>query len=108
MSSYKGSYAGIGKLMRSNAMKAEMVARAERVMARAVEIAPVYEGPDDRHRGRYKSRFSVTSTNRGGYKGNRAAGIVRNTDPAAFEIEVGTSRQLGHHTLRNALGAAGD
>jgi hypothetical protein len=108
MAIYEGSYAGLGEMIRSGFMEAEMRARAERVAALARAIAPVYKGPDDPHRGRYKESFVVSSTSRGGWRKNRAAGIVTSTDPDALEIEFGTSKELGHHTLRKALAAATD
>lgn len=108
MSRYEGSYTGIGILMRSDMMRAEMVARGERVLARAIETAPVYRGPDDRHRGRYKASLGLTSTSRGGWRSNRAAAIIRASAPESLIVEFGDSRQRGHHTLRNALTAAGD
>lgn len=93
-------------MLRSDMMKAAMMTRGERVLARAIATAPVYKGPDDKHRGRYKERFELSGTNRGGSRGKRAAAVIKNTDPAAFEIEFGTSEEPGHYTLRNALSAA--
>lgn len=111
------SYQGIGdNVLRADFMVAEMGRRAQRVMDRAVETAPVYEGDEeDPHRGRYKESFSVSTTTHGGYRGNRAAGIVTNDAPEAIFVEKGLrpSRfhpegQRAHHTLLNALQAAGD
>lgn len=93
-------------MLRSDMMVSAMAARGERVLARAIGTAPVYKGPDDKHRGRYKARFSMSTTSHGGSRGNRAAAVIRNSDPAAFEIEFGTSEEAGHYTLRNALSAA--
>ena len=107
MAIYTGSYSGLGEMIRSGFMEAEMRGRADRVAALARAIAPVYEGPDDPHRGRYKGSFVVSSTSRGGWRKNRASGIVTCTDPAALEIEFGTSEHHGHHVLRRALAAAG-
>ena len=103
---FTASYAGIGaSLLRADFMVAEMERRAEAVKALAEAIAPVYKGPDDPHRGRYKASFSVSSTDHGGSKGNRAAGIVTNSAPEALVVEFGDSKQRGHYTLRTALAA---
>jgi hypothetical protein len=116
-STYKGSYTGIGEMLRSDFLEAEMGRRAQRVADLAVASAPVYGGPDeDPHRGRYKESFSVSTTGRGGWKKDRAAGIVTNDAPEAVFVEYGVratkyhpSGQPGHHTLLNALYAgAGD
>lgn len=108
------SYQGLGdNVLRAGFMVAEMRSRAEKVMAFAIATAPVYEGPDDEHRGRYKASFSVSSTNHGGWKGNRAAGIVTNSAPEAPAVEFGIRPsghergQGAHATLRRALSAAG-
>jgi hypothetical protein len=105
-STYTPSYQGVGdNLLRAGFMVAEMEKRAERVRALAEAIAPVYHGPDDPHRGRYKASFSVSSTDHGGSRGNRAAGVITSSDPQAFLIEFGDSKQAGHYTLRTALAA---
>jgi hypothetical protein len=105
-STYTPSYQGLGdNVLRAAFMVAAMRERAERVKALAEAIAPVYAGPDDRHRGRYKASFSVSTTDHGGSKGMRAAGIVTNSAPEAFVVEFGTSKQRGHNTLRTALAA---
>lgn len=103
------SYQGIGdEILRAGWMVAEMEARAQEVMAYAVATAPVYSGPyPDYHRGRYRNSFSVSSTAHGGYKGDRAAGIVTNNAPEALVVEFGNRNQRPHGTLRNALNAAG-
>lgn len=106
MATYEASFAGIGEMLRAGFMVADMEARAEKVAALARATAPVYGGRDDAHRGRYRADFTVSSTDHGGAKGRRAAGIVTNNDPAAFEIEMGTSETPAHYTLRRALAAA--
>jgi hypothetical protein len=111
------SYEGIGEnILRADYMVAEMGRRAQAVMDEAVATAPVYEGrEDDPHRSRYKESFSMHTTDHGGSKGNRAAGIVSNDAPEAVFVEFGTkpgrfhpAGQRAHATLRNALHAAGD
>ena len=126
MSSYESSYSGVGAMLRSDFMEAEMGRRAQKVMDEAVARAPVYEGPgEDPHRGRYKGDFSVSTTDHGGWKHDRAAGTVTDSAPEAIFVEVGARHvtrgrggrieeavetyQPPHHTLLNALfSAAGD
>ena len=115
---YVGSYAGVGEMLRADFMVEEMGRRAQAVMDQAVATAPVYTGTGgDPHRGRYKDSFSVHTTDHGGWKGDRAAGIVTNDAPEAIFVEYaskhrtehGIREQAGHHTLLNALySAAGD
>lgn len=107
-STLRGSYQGIGEMLRSDFMVAEMVSRANRVADLARAIAPVYKGPDDPHRGRYKAMITVSGTSHGGWRGNRAAGIVEAGAPESLNVEFGDSKQRGHGTLRKALSAAGD
>ena len=116
-STYTGSYSGIGEMLRADFMVEEMGRRAQAVMDQAVATAPVYAGREgDPHRGRYKGSFSMHTTDHGGWKGDRAAGIVTNDSPEAVFVEYGTRAgryhpegQRGHHTLLNALrSAAGD
>lgn len=102
------SYAGIGEMLRSEWMEADMRERAQRMMDFAVSIAPVYAGKGgDSHRGRYKASFHVTSTRHGGFRHDRAAGVLTNDAPEAVFAEFGTSRQAAHHVLRRSLHAAG-
>jgi hypothetical protein len=117
-SKYVGSYSGIGEMLRADFMVEEMGRRAQAVMDQAVATAPVYTGTGrDTHRGRYKDAFSMHTTDHGGWKGDRAAGIVTNDAPEAVFVEFsskhptehGIRMQPGHHTLLNALySAAGD
>jgi hypothetical protein len=98
------SYAAGGELLRSDFMEAHMRERAGRMKDFAEAIAPVYSGRGgDRHRGRYKAGFEVSSTREGGVRNDRAAGYLTNTSPEAVYVEFGTSRQRGHHTLREAM-----
>lgn len=98
---FRASYSGIGKMIRSPQMRAEMRRRAEKVKVVAEATAPVDSGE-------YKSSFRVTSGARGGIRKDRAYGRVTNTAPHAFYVEYGTSKTPAHHTLRHALSAAGD
>lgn len=99
---FNASYSGISELINSPRMVAEMRRRAEKVAARASATAP-------RDTGQYSASFRVESGSHGGAGKDRAYGRVENSDPAAFYVEFGTSRQEARHPLRNALhSAAGD
>ncbi len=110
-STYKGSYSGIGEMLRSDFLKAEMRRRGEKVLDIAIAAAPVYHGDEkDYHRGRYKESFSIRDTNEGGSKGNRAACYVENSSPEAPYVEYGgKGHRDARHVMRNALmSGAGD
>lgn len=98
---FRASYGGIGKMIRSPQMQAEMRRRAEKVKAAAEAASPIESGE-------YKGSFRVTSGARGGLKKDRAYGRVTNTSSHAFYVEYGNSKVSAHHTLRRALRAAGD
>lgn len=97
---------GVGQLLRSPEMLAEMLRRAERIKAAAEAISPI-GGPGDPHPGRYKGGFKTTSTSRGGRRRNRATATVYNDVPYARWVEYGTERGPAHHVLLRAALAAG-
>lgn len=101
MATFNADYRGLGELLSSYEMEAEMRRRADKVAARFEATAP-------RETGQFASSAQVSSTRRGGVRKDRAAGVVTVTDPAAAHIELGTSDTPAHHTLRNALTAARD
>lgn len=103
---FRASYHGVGEMLRSPWMQAEMRRRAEKVKAAAEAIAPVGDPAYDRHAGRYKASFVVESGSRGGFKRDRAYGKVTNSAPYAIWVEKGNSRTPAHHVLRRALKAA--
>lgn len=100
---YQADYAGIGELLQSEQMQAEMRSRAERVAAIARATAPVdYTGP---HPGRYRDSIVVSS----GVKHeqtSRAYGRVTATAPEAVFVEFGSQNNAAHHTLLRALDGA--
>lgn len=103
---FKMSNRGVGQLLRSNPVRAEMLRRAELIKAAAEAIAPV-GGLGDPHPGRYKGGFKTLSTSRGGLRRDRAVATVYNdTDYARF-VEYGTERVQAHHVLLRAALAAG-
>ena len=103
---FKMSYKGVGQLLRSDMVRAEMVRRAELIKSVAVSIAPI-GGPGDPHSGHYKSSFYVTSTARGGRRRDRATATVGNSAYYARWVEYGTERQPAHHVLLRAAQAGG-
>lgn len=106
-SKFTASYAGIGEMLRSEEMQAEMRRRAEKVAQHAEANAPTGSPDDDPHAGRYKSSFQVSSGVQR-RKTSRAYGEVINVAPEAVIVEYGTSQQEAHHTLGHALDAARD
>jgi hypothetical protein len=103
---FRADYRGIGEMLCSEEMQADMHRRAERVAAAAEADAPV-GGVSDPHRGRYKASFSVESGVREG-KTRRAFGRVVNDSPEAVYVEYGNKNIDAHHTLGRALDAVKD
>lgn len=120
MSQFNASYEGIGELLKSPMVEAEMRRRADAVKAMAEATAPV--DPTSGHPGRYKASFEVTS----GLREDRAYGRVENVAPEAVEVEYGRGEYTtertsadgktytvtigamdGHRTLGRALYTAG-
>jgi hypothetical protein len=95
---------GVGQMLRSPAMQAEMERRAEVIKSVAVAISPVYRGPTGGH---YKASWTATSTKRGGRNRDRAVGYVRNNSYYARWVEYGTERVPAHHVLLRAAQTGG-
>jgi hypothetical protein len=103
---FEGDYRGIGEMLCSEEMQAEMHRRADKIAVAAEADAPV--GPaSDPHRGRYKASFTVGSGVQEG-KTRRAYGRVTNDAPEAIYVEYGNKNTDAHHTLGRALDAAKD
>lgn len=106
MSRFNASYRGIGELLRSTGIEAEMLRRAEKIKARFEETAPVDEtGP---HPGRLRDSAVVTSDRLGGVHHDRAVAHVVVEAPEAFYAEFGNTNVSRHRTLGRALDAARD
>jgi hypothetical protein len=103
---FKMSRKGVGQLLRSRMIEADMLYRAEKIEAVAEATSPV-GGPADPHRGLYKSSWVVTSTSRGGRRRDRATATVTNTAPHAAWVEWGTENYAGRHILLQAAQAGG-
>lgn len=101
------SYTGIGDMLRSPEMVAEMVKRMERVKAKAELTAP-YD-PNSTDGTHYKDSFHVESTDHGGEHHDRAEATCYNDDNAAVFVEfLPVKNGPPHRTLGRALDAAGD
>lgn len=98
---------GVGELLRSEMIEAEMVRRAEVIKTVAESIAPVYTGPRDPTPGLYKASVKVTSTRRGARKRDRATATITNTAYYARWVEYGTDKVPAHHVMLRAAQAGG-
>jgi hypothetical protein len=101
---FKMKRKGVGQLLRSPMVQAEMLRRAEVIKDVAVAISPVDVGGP--HPGHYKESWAATSTSRGGRRRDRAVGYVRNKAYYARWVEYGNGRPDGparHVLLRAAL-----
>jgi len=103
---FKMSRKGVGQLLRSDMVQAEMVRRAEVIKSVAVSLSPV-GGAGDPHPGQYRESWTVTSRRRGGERRNRATATVRNTAYYARWVEYGTERVPAHHVLLRAAQTGG-
>lgn len=102
---FKMKRKGVGQLLRSPMIQAEMLRRAEVIKAVAVATSPVYV--KGAHAGRYKASWETDSTSRGGRRKDRAVAYVRNTSHYARWVEYGTERVHAHHVLLRAAQSGG-
>jgi hypothetical protein len=96
---------GVGRLLRSPGVQAEMLRRAETIKSVAVSMSPVDEGGP--HPGQYRASWSVTSTARGGRRRDRATATVSNSAYYARWVEYGTERVRARHVLLRAAQVGG-
>ncbi|WP_026220433.1 HK97 gp10 family phage protein [Wenjunlia vitaminophila] len=89
---------GVGELLRSPMIEAEMRRRGEVIRDAAVAISPVGTAAWDLHPGLYKASWHV-STHR---RRDRAVAVVWNGTPYARWVEYGTERVPAHHVLLRA------
>jgi hypothetical protein len=99
VSGFRLNYAGLGGVLRSAEMVAEMARRAELVKAQAEATAPYRASDPDPH---YQDEFSVEVTDHGGVHGDRAEASVVNSSEHAYLVEF----LNGDRTLGRALDAA--
>ena len=105
MSTFRPSYRGIGELMTSEFMQAEMRRRAERVQVGAEASAP--DAPP--YGVGYRAEFETTSGVKVSKRGTkRAFGRVTNHSEHAIWVEFGGQSTPAHRTLGRALRLAGD
>lgn len=103
---FKMDRRGVGQLLRSRELEAEMLRRAELIRQVAEGISPV-GGMGDPHPGQYKSSWKTSSTDRGGRRRDRATATVSNSSYYARWVEYGTERYPGQHVLLRAAVAGG-
>lgn len=103
---FKMNNAGVGELLRSPELEAELLRRARAIQDAAEAIAPV-GGSGDPHPGQYKASFGTTSTRRGGRRRDRATATVYNSAPYARWVEYGTENTPAQHVLLRAAVAGG-
>jgi hypothetical protein len=103
MSRFDTDYAGVGEMLRSEMIGNALFTRAQAVRAMAEATAP-YDPSNETH---FRDAFHVAEPEvPEGH--DRIVVSVYNDDDAAVQIELGTSRTDGHHTLTKALDAAGN
>lgn len=89
---------GIQRLLLSDMVAGALVAHAKTIEETAREIAP-------KRSGSYARSFYTDVRVGGSQRTKRVVAVVGNNDPAAYQIEVGTSDTPAHRTLRIASGA---
>lgn len=97
---------GVGDLLRSPEIEAEMLRRAELIKSIAQGTSPIGTTRDP-HPGEYKESWGTTSTARGGVNRDRATATVYNTADHARFVEYGTDKVPAHHTLLRAAQIGG-
>lgn len=102
---FKMKRKGVGELLRSPGVEAEMLRRAEIIKGIAEATSPVDErSPDPGH---YQRSWSTDSTSRGGRRRDRAVAYVRNSAYYARWVEYGTEKVRAHHVLLRAAQLGG-
>lgn len=109
---FQPSRRGLGDLLVSPGMQAEMRARAERIAVAARASAPVGDPARDPDAGEYRDAFEVSSGVRQSPSRRAYGRVVNNSDHAAA-VEYGNFRTRkptisAQHVLGRALDAARD
>lgn len=102
---FKANRKGIGRMLRTSSMQAEMLRRAEVIKGVAVGLSPV--DSNSPIPGHYKASWETDSTKRGGRRRDRATAYVYNTSYYARWVEYGTERVTAHHVLLRAARIGG-
>lgn len=97
---FRGDFHGIGEMLNSAEMQADMLRRANAGAAFAESVAPYDAKTDGTH---YRDAFEVTSGALGGVHHDRAYATLSNTDGAALWVEIGSKNNAAHHVLGRAL-----
>lgn len=105
---FKMSNKGVGQLLNSPMIAAEMLRRAEVIKGVAEAISPV-GGPDDPHGGAYKGNWHAEVRKKavGRSRKKRPVGVVWNSSYYARWVEYGTEKVRAHHVLLRAAQAGG-
>lgn len=105
---FKMSNKGVGELLNSPMVEAEMLRRAELIKSVAEGISPV-GGPSDPHPGTYKGSWYAHVVRKGVGRANkkRPVGVVGNSAYYARWVEYGTEKVPAHHVLLRAALAGG-
>jgi hypothetical protein len=75
---YEADYAGIGQLMRSDAMLGAVTEVARNALEYAESISPVGKPPGDHHPGMYKAGWRLETSSAGGPAHDRAEARIIN------------------------------
>ncbi|MCP3017302.1 HK97 gp10 family phage protein [Nocardiopsis dassonvillei] len=97
--SFRPNNKGIGQILASKQMEAAMVQAARGLQTRAEALAQ-----EHRRTGEYLASFSISSTTRGGVKGDRAEAVLRNTSPHATLVEWGGQHMDAQRIMGRAAG----
>jgi len=105
---FKMSTRGVGQLLNSPMVQAEMLRRAQVVEGVAEAISPV-GGPGDPHPGQYKQSWYARVERRpvGRSRKKRPVGVVGNSSYYGRWVEWGTDKVHAHHVLLRAAQAGG-
>ena len=105
MGGFQPSYVGIGEMLVSGDMQAEMLRRVSKMKAAAEADAP-YDATD-RDGDHYRDHFHVEAGVREG-RTRRAFGRLENDSPVAVLVEFGSVHNPAHHTVLRSIDAARD
>jgi hypothetical protein len=105
---FKMKSRGVGELLKSPMIQAEILRRAQIIKGVAESISPV-GGPGDPHPGEYKASWYVRIENKpvGRSQRRRPVAVVGNSSYYARWVEYGTERVHAHHVLLRAAQAGG-
>jgi hypothetical protein len=102
---FKLNYSGVGEMLRSPEMQAEMLRRVKRMQAYAEATAP-YDAAD-KDGDHYRDHFLVESGVQH-HKTSRAYGRLTNDSDHAVQVEFGSKNNPAHHTMLRSIDAARD